>query len=237
MPTSLALGKPLTGLVLARLAADGLAGRIVDVGPGLGVYARLFRDLTGTATWVGVEAWAPYVEAYGLREWYDDIVVADVRYLDFAKLGTADVILFGDVLEHMSAAEAADVLARAGAQARLMVMSIPLGPWPQDEIDGNPFEAHVEDNLSNAEVQDLIPGICGGQAYVNDQGYGIGLYFATMDDGARAHLQAHVAAAEDLLAAHAPADLMNRVNVDFADDADIGAYRAAIAQLTAQGSA
>ena len=163
MPISIALGKPLIGAVLARLSARGQARRVVDMGPGAGTYADLFRGLTPDATWCAVEVWGPYVEKYGLRDKYDQVIVADVRYLDFIKLGPSDVVLFGDMLEHMSANEARDVLARAAMKSRFMALSIPIGHWPQDEIEGNPFE--VLDNCLQpyqpVRLPQLPPGIGG----------------------------------------------------------------------------
>jgi len=125
------------------------------------------------------------VEKYSLRDKYDQVIVADVRYLDFIKLGPSDVVLFGDMLEHMSANEARDVLARAAMKSRFMALSIPIGHWPQDEIEGNPFEVHVEDGLSHADIQDIVPDLCGGQAMVNDQGQGLGVYFAATNPADR----------------------------------------------------
>jgi len=229
MPISLALGKPLTGVVLARLAAAGLAGRIIDVGPGNGVYARLFRSLAPGADWCAVEAWGPYVETYGLRDLYDQVVVADVRYLDFGKLGPADLILFGDVLEHMTAADATAVMEAAGRQVRFLAMSIPVGHWPQEEIFGNPFEVHVEDHLSHADIQAMIPGLCGGQAYVGETGQGVGVYFAASDPANRGVLAGHVDAAAEIVA-RAASPALDAASVDFLDPEETAAYGRVIAE-------
>ena len=228
MPISMALGKPLIGAVLARLSARGLARRVVDMGPGAGTYADLFRALTPEATWCAVEAWGPYVEKYGLRDKYDEIIIADIRYLDFVKLGPSDVALFGDILEHMSVAEARDVLAHAAMKSRFMALSIPIGHWPQDEIEGNPFEKHVEDNLSHSEIQDIVPNLCGGQAMINNQGQGLGVYFSATDLADRSILTSIVAEAEDLIAGTASDDL-NVVAVDFLDPLATAAFRDRIA--------
>ena len=228
MPISMALGKPLIGAVLARLSARGLARRVVDMGPGAGTYADLFRALTPEATWCAVEAWGPYVEKYGLRDKYDEIIIADIRYLDFVKLGPSDVALFGDILEHMSVAEARDVLAHAAMKSRFMALSIPIGHWPQDEIEGNPFEKHVEDNLSHSEIQDIVPNLCGGQAMINNQGQGLGVYFAAVNPADRDILAPIVAEAEDLIASPALNEL-NAVAVDFLDPDARAAFRDQIA--------
>ena len=228
MPISMALGKPLIGAVLARLSARGLARRVVDMGPGAGTYADLFRALTPEATWCAVEAWGPYVEKYDLRDKYDEIIIADIRYLDFVKLGPSDVTLFGDMLEHMSADEARDVLSRAARKSRFMALSIPIGHWPQDEVQGNPFEIHVEDNLSHADIQDIVPDLCGGQAMINNQGQGLGVYFAAANPADRKILAPIVAKAEDLIAGPALNEL-NAMAVDLLDPIATAAFRDRIA--------
>ncbi len=228
MPTSMAFGKPLIGAVLARLSARGHARRVVDIGPGAGTYADLFRNLTPDAAWWAVEVWGPYVEKYDLRDKYDEVIVADIRYLDFIKLGPSDVALFGDMLEHMSANEARDVLSRAAMKSRFMALSIPIGHWPQGEVEGNPFEMHVEDNLSHAEVQDIVPNLCGGQAIVNDQGQGLGVYFAATNPADRDMLASIVAEAEDLIAGPTM-DELNAIAVDFLDPTATAAFRDRIA--------
>ena len=228
MPTSMAVGKPLIGAVLAKLSARGQARRVVDIGPGAGTYADLFRDLTPDAAWCAVEVWGPYVAKYDLREKYDEVIVADIRYLDFIKLGPSDVTLFGDMLEHMSADEARDVLSRAAIKSRFMALSIPIGHWPQDEVQGNPFEIHVEDNLSHADIQDIVPDLCGGQAMINNQGQGLGIYFAAANPADRNILAPIVAEAEDLIAGPALNEL-NAVTVDFLDPTATAAFRDRIA--------
>ncbi len=228
MPTSMAVGKPLIGAVLARLHARGQARRIVDMGPGAGTYADLFRGLTPEAAWCAVEVWGPYVEKYGLEDKYNEVIVADVRYLDFIKLGPFDVALFGDMLEHMSAAEARDVLARAAMKSRFMALSIPIGHWPQNEIEGNPFEFHVEDNLSHADIQDIVPNLCGGRAMISHEGQGLGVYFAAANPADRDTLSAAITEAEGLVIG-AALDGLSAVAVDFLDPAATAAFRDRIA--------
>lgn len=229
MPISMALGKPLIGGVLARLSARGQARRVIDIGPGAGVYADLFRGLTPNAVWCAVEVWAPYVQKYGLLEKYNKVIVSDIRYLDFIELGPSDVMLFGDILEHISADEARSVLARAAMKSRFMTLSIPIGHWPQDEIEGNPFEVHVEDDLTHADIQDIVPDLCGGQAIVNDQGQGIGVYFAAANPADRTILVAAIAEAEELIAG-AASDELSAVTVDFLDPAATAVFRDLIAE-------
>lgn len=141
MPTSDAQGKSWARQVIADLAP----ATVVDVGPGDGTYVRLARDVTPDTWWAGVEAWGPYVTQFGLDRLYDQVVVADVRHLDpYTVALHPDLVILGDVLEHMTQLEARGVLARMRAWARHVLVSVPLLHLDQDAYQGNWFEIHRE---------------------------------------------------------------------------------------------
>lgn len=115
---------------------------IVDVGAGHGTYARLLRPLLPECRFVGIEVFEPYVERFGLNEWYDEIIIADVR--EMVSIPTADVVICGDVIEHMTFADASRVwqLARLAARKAAFV-ALPVVPYPQGAWEGNEHEAHL----------------------------------------------------------------------------------------------
>ena len=155
MPMSSAEGKPWTRERIAALA-EIRPLTVVDVGPGVGTYAKLLAGLP-IARMIGIEAWAPYVDTYRLHDYYDEIVVADARE---AELPPCDVILFGDVLEHMTRDEGLALWTRAGETAALAVyLSIPIVHYPQHEIEGNPYEVHVEEDWTHELVLERFTGI------------------------------------------------------------------------------
>lgn len=142
------------------LAAEWLAelspASVLDVGPGAGAYGKLVRGLPGVEQLDAIEAWQAYIPEFGLPGIYDNVFVADVRqHEDFAY----DVVIFGDVLEHMSRDEALKVYETARAQADNVLFSIPVIHLPQGAYAGNPFEVHVEEDWSHDEVLDWFPGI------------------------------------------------------------------------------
>lgn len=124
---------------------DRLAPRLLDVGAGSGTYAELLaaarpRRLLPYMT--AIEVHAPYVERFGLRHLYDEVVIGDAREIEFPQ---ADVVVLGDVLEHMPLADAVAAWGKARRAASTAVLaSLPVVPWPQGECEGNPHEAHVE---------------------------------------------------------------------------------------------
>ena len=138
MPRSLAEGKAWISHVVTGLRPKS----VLDVGPGQGTYSDLLRACTPGACWSCVEIFAPYVGMFDLRRKYDEVHVADIR--SFRWNGTFDVVILGDVLEHMVLSDALDVWHAARAHAEHVVLSIPIVEYPQGAHHGNAHEAHLE---------------------------------------------------------------------------------------------
>lgn len=136
-----------------------LAARLLDIGAGSGTYANLLKiepcarkHLHLTA----VEIHAPYVHGYGLRAKYDEVIIGDARTL---VLPDSEVVILGDVLEHMSFGEARQLWHKARAAATTAVfLSLPIVEWPQGPVLGNEHEAHLH-TWSDAGVRGNLPGI------------------------------------------------------------------------------
>ena len=128
--------------------------KIVDIGAGSGTYSKMFKKLNlfQDATFIGIEAWAPYIEQYSLHKKYHQVINADVRTVNFAELAPFDLVVMGDVLEHLSKEEAVSVVKEVAKHSRYAIISIPIIHYPQDEYEGNPFEVHVKDDWSHQEV-------------------------------------------------------------------------------------
>jgi predicted TPR repeat methyltransferase len=130
---------------------------VVDIGPGSGTYVKLIREdakCCVDATWIGVEIWTKYIEEFKLKERYNQIVNADVRTVDWSELAP-DVVIAGDVLEHMTKEDAVALVDRILAVAKTLIVSIPIRHMPQDEhAYENPHEAHIKDDWSHDEVME-----------------------------------------------------------------------------------
>lgn len=94
--------------------------------------------------WIGVEAFEPYVDQYDLAKRYDQVMVLDIRHWNYSKEGI-DCVIFGDVLEHMTRAEAMNCVMNALQWARDVFISVPVGHVPQGAVNGNEFERHRHD--------------------------------------------------------------------------------------------
>ena len=70
--------------------------------------------------------------------------------------------------------DAIEVFNKALENFNFVVMSIPLGHYPQDEYDGNPYEKHITDNWSHEEVLKTFDGI-----FLSEVDKEIGVYIAS----------------------------------------------------------
>ena len=122
---------------------------IIDVGAGAGTYSTLLRKHLPDTQFIAIEIYGKNIEQYKLEDIYDEVIYADVRLLNsFA----ADLVIFGDVLEHMSQVEAINVWDVARHSAKWGIISIPIVHYAQGEVDGNIHETHVVDDWNNLKV-------------------------------------------------------------------------------------
>ena len=98
------------------------------------------------------------VEAYwpnAMRlEGYREIFSVDIRNLEYDHY---DLIIFGDVIEHLSVKDAQCVLDYAGPRCRDMIVAVPF-EYVQGEIYGNPYEVHIQDDLTPENFDERYPG-------------------------------------------------------------------------------
>jgi hypothetical protein len=148
--------------VLNHLQSGGELGKIrtvVDVGPGCGSWRIFLGPHMPASRWTAVEIHEPYVDRFLLAHHYQQVIVADVRDLDPFPAG--DLVIFGDVLEHMPAADALAVWDRARASCWRLVLGIPVRHYPQGEWEGNPHEAHIT-TWDDHSVRQAFDGIYAG---------------------------------------------------------------------------
>lgn len=155
MPASSPLGK---SIIKDWFSKQNKIKSIVDVGAGEGTYRKL---LGGDYRWTAYEVWEPYIHRFDLRLAYDEVVNADIRDIS---PNPADCIIFGDILEHMPKADVKKVLKMAFDRFPHVVISIPVGVYEQDEIEGNPFEKHQStwdmleiEMLAKWRIKKLVP--------------------------------------------------------------------------------
>lgn len=110
---------------------------VLDVGACDGNWRKLLPEYQMDA----VEIFAPYAERL---TGYNTVYVCDIANLKYKYY---DLILFGDVLEHMPVDKAQSVLRYAQTRCKDMLIAV---PWlyKQGETDGNPYQRHIQDDLT-----------------------------------------------------------------------------------------
>ena len=114
---------------------------ILDVGACDGKWAKLLPDYTMDA----VEIWKPSCTV--IRPLYRNVFCKDISEFNY---NFYDLVIFGDVIEHMTVDKAKQVIMYAYERCRDMIVSVPF-LYPQGEVDGNPWQAHLQPDLT-AEI-------------------------------------------------------------------------------------
>lgn len=122
----------------------------LDVGACDGKWADLLNTYL---TMDAVEIFAPNVRKHKLATKYRNVFEADIRGFQYFEY---DLIIFGDVLEHMTVKEAQAVLKYAMPRCRDLIVAVPY-EWVNRSNYGNPFEFHIQDDLTPELVKERYP--------------------------------------------------------------------------------
>lgn len=162
MPYSSTNGKIYCDRVISRLVSQVpemfLSKKILDLGCGSGTYSDRYSNGALSRTnpdrkfrWTGVEIWEPYIEKFSLQKKYDKLSNTDaISFLNSNR--DFDICFIGDLIEHMTKTEAIQLIELAIAACRIIIVSVPIIKYPQDEFEGNPYEKHVKDDWSVNEM-------------------------------------------------------------------------------------
>ena len=125
--------------------------RVLDVGAGCGTYYDLLGDYFENID--GVEVFKPNIERYRLKSKYREVFNEDIRNFRYEFY---DIIIFGDVLEHLEVEEAKRVLKYAFKRSREVVVAVPY-MYEQGEVEGNIYEIHKQDDLTERKMKERYP--------------------------------------------------------------------------------
>ena len=123
----------------------------LDVGACNGKWFDLVGDYL---TMDAVEIWMPNIQKYELAKKYRMVMCSDIIQTNYIFY---DLIIFGDVLEHMSVSEAQKVIEYARPRCKDMLIAIPF-MYEQGIKNGNPYEIHVQDDLTPELFEQRYPG-------------------------------------------------------------------------------
>lgn len=116
--------------------------------------AKWFKLLGNHFIMDGVEAWKPYIIKYKLNDKYRKLTHANI--VDFDEFDY-DVIIMGDVLEHLSVEDGQKVIKKMYPRCKELVIAVPY-KYKQGAIHGNPFEIHMQPDLTPEIFNERYPG-------------------------------------------------------------------------------
>lgn len=121
---------------------------ILDVGACDGKW----RDYLPEYTMDAVEVWTPSAEA--IKDKYRTVINENIVGLKYKKY---DLIIFGDIIEHLSVEDAQTVLKYAKGKCKDLIVAVPF-LYPQGELYGNPYERHIQDDLTDEIFNERYKG-------------------------------------------------------------------------------
>mgnify|MGYP001103995945 CR=1 FL=1 len=137
--------------------------KILDVGPGCGTYADLLKDSGFKMDCL--EIWEPYVHQFNLSEKYENVILGNIVDFDFTGY---DYIIMGDILEHLTVADAQEIMRKIEANNIKTLVAVPY-EYEQGERDGNVYETHLQPELTPELMNSQYPTL---KLFVGDDQYG-----------------------------------------------------------------
>lgn len=122
---------------------------ILDVGAGSGTYKKLLDKYDMDA----VEVFEPNIEKYNLKSMYDNVFNTDIKDFMYAYY---DLIIFGDIIEHLDVNEAKTVLKYAYDRCKEMIVAVPY-KYKQGIVEDNKYEIHKQDDLTHEIFMERYP--------------------------------------------------------------------------------
>lgn len=138
MPWSASCFDEIVEQTIARLRPASM----LDIGAGAGKYGSMMRRASPETWTVAVEAQAEYVEGYGLEALYDEVMVGPAEQLLLEPDLTVDLVIFGDVIEHMRKSVGTDLLHYFAYRSRCILCIYPQ-KYVQYSLQGRAPEAHI----------------------------------------------------------------------------------------------
>lgn len=140
--------KEICILLKKHLPKDSSA---LDIGAGEGIYFDYLHDYF---IMDAVEIYEPYIEMNKLKEKYINVFNLDIRNYILTK--KYDLIILGDIIEHMSVQDAQRVVQMCKNMCKVLMVAIPYN-LSQGPLDGNQYEEHIQDDLTPQIFNERYP--------------------------------------------------------------------------------
>uniref|UniRef100_A0A6M3KYT1 Putative methyltransferase n=1 Tax=viral metagenome TaxID=1070528 RepID=A0A6M3KYT1_9ZZZZ len=138
--------------------------RFLDIGCGAGIYGDIIREVFNQEAHIdAVEAWSQYIVRHDLKKKYDRIIMEDIVKV-WHQMEDYDVIVMGDVIEHLTKHDAIMVICGLKAKCRFLWGSLPIEvgrPWStgyrqgKEEWVENKYNQHLHDWTGN-ELKEIF---------------------------------------------------------------------------------
>lgn len=124
---------------------------ILDVGAGEGTYYYLLNNYFKNID--AVEVFQPNIDNFELEKKYRNVFDIDICYF---KYDYYDIIIFGDIIEHLDIKEAQEVLKYAYNRCDEMIVALPY-QYEQGIEEDNIYEIHKQADLTPEIVEERYP--------------------------------------------------------------------------------
>ena len=124
---------------------------VLDVGCGQGDYYEMLKDHFKRID--AVEIWEPYIHEYKLKEKYTNLYHVNIMDFDFEYY---DIIIMGDILEHLSRDDAITLLNRIHRKCKQILVVLPYY-LPQETVFGNVYERHLQPDIDDSVMEKYFP--------------------------------------------------------------------------------
>lgn len=136
---------------------------VLDVGAGSGCYGEMlfghFKKMDA------LEIFPNYVEMFQLKTKYNEVIIGDITNFDFSLY---DLIIMGDVLEHLSAEDAQNIIFQIQKNKQAVLVAVPY-LYEQGAEFGNQHETHLQPDLTPAVMAKRYPEL---KLLYGDENYG-----------------------------------------------------------------
>lgn len=122
-----------------------LDARILDVGAGAGKYETLLRPYASRID--AVEVFEEAISINKLHRIYDNVYCTDIRDFECPTY-TYDVIVMGDIIEHLLVEDSVKVLTYLIPRCKEIFVIVPY-LYEQEAINGNEAEIHLQPDLTH----------------------------------------------------------------------------------------
>jgi len=124
---------------------------ILDVGAGEGTYLPFLQDYFTNIE--AIEIFKPNIDNFNLEERYNRVYNANIVGFEYDYY---DIIIFGDVIEHLEINDAQNVLKYALNRCKEMIVAVPYMSTQGIE-EGNVYEIHKQDDLTDEIMKKRYP--------------------------------------------------------------------------------